>query len=295
MTMRGKRFKQSADKAPAQRPTAPPVYAHPAPGSMGHQMDEERRLMAVHDPAVPSACRLCGQTVAKDWQEVAGWKTCRACVELLLIGVPVEDHETHELCERIPTDNPAYFVGRWPSDTGQATPWAHVAPTLAEHGREALRAMRVRGTLRPNSTGRGCMACGVARSTSWTQAPWRWGNDRTAGALCAECAPWVLRSGAYSGYPWREHLLAACVGMRRPQMGVDFELRAFHESAADPVGTAEPWEYLGAVRKELRARIIRTYPQAVTLTERERRVLALQGQIAQLEARPEEVPLARLD
>jgi hypothetical protein len=296
--------------------------SHATPTLMGAQINEEKRLAAVHDAGKPSACRLCGQTVeptTPGWRTVDGWKCCARCSGMLptskrpqaaraalaavwtdVLGIGVEAHEATPLGERLGLANPSYFVHRWATEPGSPTRWAHLDPELAVRGREALAGMRVeaeaRSQPRPNTYGTGCAFCGVQRSTAWTTTPWRFGRGPQAprAAACSDCEPWVTRAGGYAE-SWRPNLLAACVGMRRGLMEVTYGLVPYFESnPADPSGTDEPWQYLGDVRAKLRARVIREHPRLVTLTANEERVRALERAVAEATAPDDRPPLARL-
>lgn len=278
-------------------------------------LDIERRMYAKHDATKASGCRVCGVTLRgvegsaeRPWSEIDGWKCCGPCQALLpgglaallsdLLGQPVQAAETVEVLDRMGSRSPAFFWDRWPSDPGHERRFAHLAPDFAERGRVALADVRGDRQLRRSSSGRGCMACGRARSTRWVEVPWRWGSGRDAprGSVCGDCLGWVQRSGALSGHGgWRPYLLAAITGMRRPSMYFDLGVKAYFESAPDdPSGTEQAWAYLGEVRAKLRARVVREHPRLVVLSEHERRVQALQEASAAVE-RPPTPRLAEVD
>ena len=71
--------------------------------------------------------------------------------------------------------------------------------------------------------------------------------------------------------------------MRRPSWDYDLGLKAFFESGHDRAGTEAPWQYLGPLHSRLRERLLREHPRLVVPTERERRVLALQRAIAEVD------------
>ena len=282
-------------------------------GGLVAEYEARKRLEARHDPTRSSACRLCGIVVepfagnngisnsgatnsghtSPDGAEAGGWKVCTECVPLIRLGlpavwssvlaplpIPVNWREA----EAMP--NPAYFLTGWPTDPGNATRWEHVD---IEEARVRLTKLRQPTTARFNPSRTGCRWCGVNRSLTWTAAG-QWGRDRQSpkAYLCGGCAPWWQRSGQESWASWRTSLFACCVGLDHAVMDLHFGLKAFHESGADRSGTDEPWAYLGSVRQELRAKIIRTRPRRVTLTEQERRVLAVEAEIAAAKhARPE--------
>lgn len=279
--------------------------------SMRAAFDEAARLAAVHDPAKPSACRLCGRSVqpgAEGAREVAGWKCCPVCVALLpgglaavlsdVLGVAVEPGEVDEVAVRTRLGNPSYFLDGWANRPGEATRWAHVDPSLTAGVVAMLAEIRGRHIPRPNTHGTGCCWCGVRTSVRWTTTPFRAGRDPGTPrfAACATCEPWIARSGVRSEEvgDWRPHLLACCTGMRRGRMGVTFGLKAFFEVPGDHSGCEEPWQYLGTLHGELRARVIRQYPSSVTLTDREQRVLAMERQVAAAGRAVPRTPLADL-
>ena len=216
MTLRRRPSKRDVEKAHyerearlafghAGRSTVQSVSQASTP-SMGQEIDEAKRLAAKHDPSRQSACRLCGQTTGRDWTEVAGWKLCRSCQPLLpgglaavlghLLGQPVEPSEAVDVLDCVPSPNPCYFPGKWPSVAGQEHPWGHLPEDFAARGREALAQVRRLRDPSPklNTYGSGCAWCGVSRSPRWTDAPWRDGRGRQARrwALCAQCHPWAL-------------------------------------------------------------------------------------------------------
>jgi len=274
--------------------------------SPGQMIDEQRRLEARHDPQQASACRICGLTVAAGGQEAANWKICPDCALLVpgglgavvsvLLGTPVGASEALDVLDGAGLASPAFFWRRWPTERGHQRRWEHVPADFAERGRDALAQVRARRALRRSSGGRGCSWCGQARSTSWTECPLRWGEGRGAprGAICGECLPWAKRAGVFSGSSqWREHLLAACLDLRKASMGLHFDLRAYFEtSPPDPSGSSERWAYLGDVRAKLRARVVRSHPRLVTMTATEARVVRLEAAIAAAAVRAEPRRLA---
>lgn len=271
---------------------------------------EQQRLAARHDPSRPSACRLCSITVPPTPDDVDGFKCCADCRALLphglprvwsdILGTDVTVAEWEAMAER-GVGNPCAFVSGWPGDDGHAERWGHLSETQVSVARSTLDTVRAtaRAGPRVNSYHSGCAWCGISKSTAWTETPWRIGRGPQAPrvAACADCEPWVARSGARSEVfdSWRGHLLAAATGMDRAQWGVDFNLKSFFESdPADTGGTVEAWQYLGSLRGELRMRVAAMYPRSVTLTEHERRVLDLQKAVAELEHPPQRTPLAKL-
>ena len=272
---------------------------------------EEQRLSATHDPARASACRVCGRAVRpdEDYREVAGWKTCLPCAEVIPHGVaaawsaalsplpvPVTTVEARELSEQ-GMPNPAFFHhGRWPADPGGEA-WSHLDLLAAREALTALRAEAEAASVpKANSFQTGCAWCGRSTSVRWHTSPWRWGDKRSGApmAVCDTCEPMVARSGARSGHPWRCSMFALAVGLRKPMMDWHFDLKAFYESGVgDGTGTSEPWGYLNGVRETLRWRVIRANPKLLTaLTPREERILRLEKVDTEP---PKATPLARLD
>ncbi|RPJ63391.1 MAG: hypothetical protein EHM24_24470 [Acidobacteria bacterium] len=301
--MRGKRNRQTeelrreARRTLGQTPRTTDLTAQPSSGFDPRVAEkEEQRLSAKHDPAASTACRLCGIAVPPDpdrYVEVSGWKTCMECNELLsgglaavvsdVVGVTVAPAEVDEVVERVSLGNPSRYVTGWPNENGASTRWAHVDIARAVAAAPAvLGEIRTRGTPRVNSYGSGCGWCGVRMSPRWTESPFRFGRGPNAprAALCAECEPWAARAGVHDGSTapesWRPYLLAACVGMRKPQWDYTLGLKAYVESGLDPRGTAEPWAYLGGTRSKLRMTVAREHPRLITLTPTETRVMNLQ-------------------
>jgi hypothetical protein len=265
---------------------------------------EEERLSAVADRAKASSCRLCGVAVqpTDDHTVVSGWKTCASCVPLLdglhlvwsdvldPLPTPVSPHEATQL------GNPCRFVFAWPSDPGEGGRWANVDVEAKRAELTRLRAeASAASAVRRSAEGLGCAWCGRSHSTRWVRSPWRTGTARRDPywPLCDECSPAAQRAGAFSGEGWRSYLFALAVGLKRPQMDLHFDLRAFFESGAEPSGTDQPWSYLGDLRQTLRWKIIRRNARwLIALTEREARVLALEAVDT---TPPPKTALARLD
>jgi hypothetical protein len=89
-------------------------------------------------------------------------------------------------------------------------------------------------------------------------------------------------------------LLAQAIGLRKPQLGLDFEIKSFAESGhPDRSGTDQPFAYLGDVRDALRWRVIRKNARWLTsLTPKEERILRLE----QVDTTPpRKTALAKLD
>ena len=284
-------------------PEAIPAGANPQQAAR-----ELQRLSAEAPADRASACRLCGELTAPGATITAGWRVCAKCEPLisgglaavwsdaLAVPVPVTRAEAEQLIERgLP--HPAYFVTRWPSDEGSPERWAHIDVERARQELTALREEARAATVpKANAFGTGCFACGRRTSTAWTETPFRLGGRRgTRFAACADCQPWYARSGGYED-SWRSGLLAAAVGMRRGLSGVSYELKAYFETTGDHSGTDEAWSYLGGLRDTLRWRVIRAHPHTahrlLTLTEREKRILALES--IDVEP-PKATPLARLE
>jgi hypothetical protein len=269
---------------------------------------EAERLAARHDPARPSACRLCAVTVPPTDRDVDGWKCCPDCQPLIrqglsavwseVLGVDVARHEVEPLAARLGFGNPSRWLVGWPREPGNGQRWEHVPMDVVTNGRAALDAIRTVAVPRRNSTGRGCCWCGVRTSLRWTTSPFREarGRDGARLAACATCEPLIARSGARSGNggDWRPYLLAAATGMRRAQWGVDYGLKAYFEAPGDHAGTEEPWSYLAGTRAELRLRIATVYPRLIRLTEHERRIADLRRTVADAARAPERLTLADL-
>jgi hypothetical protein len=303
MMARGKRDRQTRELQRAGRElfgiraktvTATPTNMRPDPRVTER---EEQRLAASVDEDKAGPCRLCGITVEPGSVIIAGWRACQPCANILpdglagllsdLLGEMITPTEADEVARRTRLGNPAFFLTGWPNATGASSRWAHVDTTEAIAALPAVLAdIRGRGTLRTNTLATGCGWCGTARSTKWTESPFRYGRNGPRAALCAACSPWAGRAGVHNGSTdpssWRSHLLAACVGMKRPQWNYALGLVAYFESnPSDPSGTAEPWAYLGGTRSKLRLAVAAEYPRLVTLSPKERRVLTLQRAAAQ--------------
>lgn len=306
--MKRKGDKRAQERVEAEREFTS-AFGHPPPpttlqvshtGYDPQRADREaKRLAARVDPTKAGACRVCGQRVEPGSAVVDGWRCCPRCEALIPLGLPavvadalgiteeVTEYEAFQVAERV-LGNPCRWLTGWPSEEGTTTRWAHVDPRARDQAATLVAKLRDTGA-KPNATGRGCAWCGIARSETWTQAPWSWSRSRDAPrcALCEQCAPLVQRSGAYSGNDWRPHLLAAITGMRRPSWDFDLGVLAFFESGpADLAGTRERWGYLGETRARLRRKVIRQHPRLVELTEVEARVLSLEQFAAEVRATP---------
>ena len=244
--------------------------------SMGQEIDEAKRLAAKHDPSRQSACRLCGQTTGRDWDRGRRVET----VPLLSAVAPRWSGRRARPSPRSTrraerggrrarlraVAEPGHFPGKWPSVAGQEHPWGHLPEDFAARGPEALAQVRRLRDPSPEAQHLRIGLC-VVRCQSLAAGDRRpmarrgRGRQARRWALCAQCHPWALRAGAYSGHHWRCHLLAACVGMRRPSWDYDLGLKAFFESGHDRAGTEAPWEYLGPLHSRLReARVLREHP-----------------------------------
>lgn len=312
--MPSRRDKRAAEKVKFEREftatfgRTPPPTTERVPEGVDPRVarKETERLAATHDPLQPSACRICSIVVPPGGEVMDGWKCCDRCVELVaagraavysdLLGVDITAAEVDDVAGRMSLPNPTYmFAGHWPTDAGSTERWAHISLVVVSNGRGVLDEIRARSLPRRNSAGKGCMACGTATSTRWTRAPWRWSPDRRAvhGSLCADCLPWVQRSGAYSGHDFHAHLLAAATGMRRPSMDFTLGIRAYYESdPPDPSGTDERWEYLAPVMARLRMKVLKARPHQLDPTEREARILAQEAMVAEATETRVRAPLA---
>ena len=242
------------------------------------------------------------------WSEVAGWKCCAPCSALLPGGLAAV------LSRAARRDRRA--APRWSScaSASRATtrllprPLGHRSRTAAAVGarprrprrawaRTCWRAARPRHAAPRTRYGTGCAWCGVGRSTRWTRdavadrpRPARATGRRLRRVRAVDRPQWRATRTSVAGAPARllRRDAPRTDGRHLRPAGVP---RVRRRSRRDARAVAVPRRRRGG---KLRAQVIRTYPRLVTLTDRERRVLALERAVAEVEHPPERPPLARL-